>query len=377
MKGKMKGKKMMISNPSESKQSVYNFGAGPACLPPEVLTKIKQDIPDWYEGMSIMELSHRLPVIMALTESIEADLRQLLSIPEEFAVLFTHGGARTQFSAIPLNLLNGAPTADYLITGQWSKLAYEDAKNYCQPNCVASSELEGFVKIPDENTWNFSEKGAYFHYTDNETIHGIEFPALPQTHGKWLISDVTSNIVTKPIDFSGYGLLYASAQKNLGIAGITIVIVRKSLLGRAHPFTPFTLNYDNWEKTHSLGNTPPVFNWYVCGLVIKWVLSQGGCQQMASLCEQKSKLFYDRIDQSDFYNNQIYKPHRSRVTIPFRLPTQALDALFVAKAGEQGLHQLKGHKLVGGCRACFYNAMPLAGVTALIEFMNEFEKTYG
>ncbi|MBS0286038.1 MAG: 3-phosphoserine/phosphohydroxythreonine transaminase [Proteobacteria bacterium] len=356
---------------------IYNFGAGPACLPQEVLNQIKADIPDWYDGMSVMELSHRLPVFMELTQTIEADLRQLLEIPNDFAVLFMHGGARTQFAAVPLNLLQGAKTADYLVTGIWSSLAYDEAKKYTNAHCVASGESNQFTQIPQSEEWVFTETSPYLHYTDNETIQGVEFHHVPKCEGKWLVSDMTSNILTKPISFENYGAIYASAQKNLGIAGITVVIVRKELLGKTHAFTPSMLDYTVYEKSHSLYNTPPMFCWYVLGLMLKWTKTLGSCEDIASTCREKANLIYDVIDNSGFYTSPIYKAHRSRMNIPFCLPTEELEQLFLQKANEHGLKQLKGHKLVGGCRASIYNAMPVEGVIALRDFMKSFENTYG
>lgn len=355
---------------------VYNFGAGPACVPQEVLNQIVEDIPDWYDGMSVMEISHRLPVFQELTQNIEADLRTLLAIPDDFAVLFMPGGARTQYSIIPLNLLKEAKTADYLVSGHWSELAFQDAKKYCQPHLVSTGKNEGYVRIPDQEQWSYSKDGAYFHYVDNETIHGVEFPHPPKGHGKWLVSDMTSNILSKPIDFSSFGLIYASAQKNLGIAGITLIIVRKELLGGAHPFTPATLDYTVCEQAHAMYNTPPVFNWYVLGLIVKWALAQGGISRLAADCEHKAKLVYDVIDNSQFYINPVFKPHRSRINIPFRLQNAQLELLFLQEASEACLKQLSGHKAVGACRASLYNAMPLTGVQALVEFMQAFEKKY-
>ncbi len=356
---------------------LYNFGAGPAGLPQPVLNQIRDDIPNWYEGMSIMEISHRLPVVMTLTEKIEANLRNLLAIPEEFAVLFMHGGARTQFSAVPMNLLDGAKTADYLVTGHWSRLALTDARPYCAAHCVATSEQEDFTVIPPRTSWVVQSAAPYLHYTDNETIQGVEFPAFPDVPGKWLVSDMTSNILSKPIDFSRFGLIYASAQKNLGIAGITVVIVRKSLLGKAHPFTPPTLNYTLTEQGRSMLNTPPVFSWYVLGLMLEWAQQLGGCEAIAQLAAAKAKYLYDYIDASHFYSNPVAKAARSRVNIPFRLPSDALENTFLLEAETVGLKQLKGHKLVGGCRASIYNAMPLAGVLLLVDFMRDFAKTHG
>ncbi len=356
---------------------IYNFGAGPACLPVPVLNQIREDIPDWYEGMSVMELSHRLPVFMDLTKQIEVELRQLLQIPDEFAVLFMHGGARTQFAAIPLNLLGDNRAADYLVTGIWSSLAYEEAKKYGVPHCVASGENNQFTQIPLREEWMFTPGAPYLHYTDNETIQGVEFPEPPAYEGKWLVSDMTSNILTKAINYDRFGAIYASAQKNLGIAGITLVIVRKELLGKAHPFTPSMLDYKTYQESNSLYNTPPMFCWYVLGLMVKWAKSQGDCATLAAKCQQKANLIYDVIDRSDFYTSPVFKDHRSRINIPFSLPNEGLEALFLKEANEQNLKQLKGHKLVGGCRASIYNAMPLEGVHVLRDFMLAFEKRYG
>lgn len=353
--------------------TTYNFGAGPACLPHEVLERIRNDIPNWHDGMSIMEVSHRSTAAMELVAKIEENVRQLLKIPEEFAVLFLQGGARTQFSAVLLNLLNGAPTADYLVTGHWSQLAFKDAKRYCQPHCVASSEDSGFTQIPDEKTWSFSDTSPFLHYTDNETIHGIEFPFVPKAP-KWLISDMTSNIACRPIDFSRFGCIYASAQKNLGIAGITLVIVRKALLNHAHPLTPPTLDYKVCFEYHSMANTPPLFAWYVLGLMVDWSLAQGGCEALMAKQAQKAKLIYDLIDSSELYSNAVDPSCRSSVNIPFKLTTEALEKKFLEEANRAGLKQLKGHKVIGGCRASLYNAMPLAGAQYLADFMKDFEK---
>lgn len=364
---------MMTTKPTPT---LYNFGAGPACLPSEVLQQIRDDIPDWYDGMSIMEISHRLPVVVELTQKIEANFRKLLAIPDEFAVVFMQGGARAQFSLLALNLLGGAPTADYLITGHWSQLAAKDAQKYCNVHCVATGEPGNFTRIPDEGTWTFSDSSPFLHYTDNETIHGVEFPFVPKAP-KWLISDMTSNIASRPIDFSRFGCIYASAQKNLGIAGITVVIVRRDLLGLAHPLTPDVFNYKTCAETGSMFNTSPVFCWYVFGLMVEWALKQGGIPAISQLRSQKAKLIYDVIDASEFYSNSVYAPHRSDVNIPFSLRTEQLEKRFLEEANKIGLKQLKGHKAVGGCRASLYNAMPLAGAQHLADFMKQFEKTVG
>lgn len=353
--------------------TTYNFGAGPACLPQEVLEQIRNDIPHWHDEMSIMEMSHRSSFVMKRTAEIEENLRRLLNIPQDFAVLFLHGGARTQFSAILLNLLNDAPTADYLITGHWSKLAFNDAKPYCKPHCVATSEENGFTCIPDEKTWNFTETSSFLHYTANETIQGVEFQACPNT-SKWLIGDMTSNIACGTIDFSRFGCVYASAQKNLGIAGITLVIVRKALLGHAHPFTPPPLNYTLCFEFSSMVNTPPLFAWYVLGLMVDWSLVQGGCEVLVAKQKQKAKLIYDVIDESELYTNPVDRSCRSFINIPFKLRTEVLEKKFLEEADRAGLKQLKGHKVVGGCRASLYNAMPLSGAECLVDFMKDFEK---
>lgn len=369
--------KMNPKTTTNSEQKIYNFGAGPACLPHQVLNQIREDIPDWYDGMSIMEISHRLPVFMDLAQSIENDLRNLLAIPDDFAVLFMHGGARTQFSAVPLNLLNNVDVGDYLDIGVWSAMALTEAQKYCKPHLVASAKNSNYTQIPSEKEWSFSDKSPYFHYTDNETIQGLEFHQVPARQGKWLIADMTSNILTKPIAFEHYGLVYASAQKNLGIAGITVVIVRKELLGKAHPMTPSMLDYTVYHQSQSLFNTPPMFCWYVLGLMLKWTQQSGDIEKLRMLCEKKSSLIYDLIDNSSFYTNPVNKAHRSRLNIPFRLPNEKVESLFIQQANEQGLKQLKGHKIVGGCRASIYNAMPLEGVKALVTFMQDFEKKYG
>lgn len=357
--------------------TLYNFGAGPGCLPNEVLQQIRDDIPNWHDGMSVMEISHRLPVFIELTQKIEENLRRFLSIPNEFAVLFMQGGARTQFSATLLNLLNGAPTADYFITGHWSHLAYKDAERYCQPYVVATSMEMDFNRIPDDETWTFSPSSPYVHYTDNETIHGVEFPVAPVVQQKWLVTDVTSNIGTRQIDFAPHACLYASAQKNLGISGITVVIVRRDWLDRAHPLVPPTMHYSSFERSGSMMNTPPVFAWYVVGLIVDWALRQGGLPVLEKRQVEKSQLIYDVIDNTDFYTNQVYRPHRSRVNVPFRLFDEDLETRFIEEASKQGLKQLKGHASVGGCRASLYAPMPVEGAKMLADFMKHFEKTHG
>ena len=356
---------------------IYNFGAGPACLPSEVLSQIREDIPHWHDGMSVMEISHRLPVFMDLCKKIEGDLRDLLAIPDNFSVLFMQGGARSQFAGVPLNFLRPGETADYIVSGHWSALAYEEAHRYCEPHLVATSQALNYSQIPAQSDWRLSEQGIYCHYTDNETLQGVEFQQIPPVPGKFLVADMTSNILSRTIDFSAHGLIYASAQKNLGIAGITVVIVRNDLLGQANRATPSTMDYGLYAQHDSLYNTPPMFCWYVLGLMLQWAKAQGGCAALAQAAEQKSAYLYRAIDQSGFYTNPVLKSERSRINIPFRLPTEALEQHFLSAADQQGLKQLKGHKAVGGCRASLYNAMPMAGVEALINFMDHFRITHG
>lgn len=361
----------------DQKTPIYNFGAGPACLPQAVLAKIKADIPEWYEGMSVMEISHRLPVFMELTQTIEKNIRQLLAVPDDFSVLFMQGGARTQFAAIPLNLLAQNPKANYLITGMWSQLARREAEKFGDIHVVATNEDSNADSIPDRASWDILEEAAYFHYADNETIHGIEFHDLPDVPNALLISDMTSNILTKPLDFSRLGLIYASAQKNLGIAGITLVIVRNSLLEQApFPYTPSTLDYRLFAQSQSLYNTPPVFCWYVLGLMLEWMLQQGGMAHFSDLSQQKSSRLYQCIDNSNLYTSRVPTNNRSRINVPFQFTNPDLMPTFLEAAAQNGLVQLKGHKAVGGLRASLYNAMPLAGVDALIEFMLDFEKKH-
>ena len=362
---------------TDQKTPIYNFGAGPACVPRAVLDQIKADIPDWYDGISVMELSHRLPVTEQLTASIEANLRQILSIPDDFAVLFMQGGARGQFSAVPMNLLAHNPIANYVVTGTWSKLAYEDALKYGQIELAASGEDNQFTRIPDLSTWVLASDAAYCHYADNETIHGVEFASPPKVPDQLLVSDMTSNLLTKVIDFSRYGLIYASAQKNLGIAGITVVIVRREWIKQSpNPLTPSVFRYDLFDQSHSLYNTPPMFCWYVLGLVLDWMKTQGGLKHFIEASRLKSELIYRTIDQSDFYVNAVYPPDRSRINVPFNLKDKALEPIFIEEASALGLKQLKGHKVLGGCRASMYNAMPLAGAEALADFMQAFEKKH-
>ncbi|NOT69619.1 MAG: 3-phosphoserine/phosphohydroxythreonine transaminase [Methylophilaceae bacterium] len=353
---------------------IYNFSAGPAVLPKEVLAQARDEMMDWHDsGMSIMEMSHRGKEFMGIAAEAEADLRELLAIPANYKVLFLQGGAHSQFSMIPLNLLRNKTTADYINTGIWSQKAIEEAKRYCHVHVAASSADKNFTYAPTQNQWQLNPDAAYVHYTSNETIGGVEIFSTPETGNVPLVADMSSHILSRPIDVSRYGIIYAGAQKNIGPAGLTIVIVREDLIGETLPGTPTMFDYRIHADNDSMYNTPPTFAIYIAGLVFKWLKAEGGLAAMEQLNVLKSALLYDFLDNSDFYNNPIAIENRSRMNIPFTLKDAALDAQFLKQAQHNGLLQLKGHKLLGGMRASVYNAMPLQGVQTLIEFMREFE----
>jgi len=350
----------------------FNFCAGPAALPEAVLKTAQQDLLDWQsKGSSVMEMSHRSEEFVSIASKAEKDLRSLLNISEDYAVLFLQGGATQQFSAIPLNILNGASKANYLNTGQWSKKAIKEAARYCDVNVVASGEADNFSNIPAKDTWHIDEAGAYFHYTPNETIGGVEFFEEPQVNMP-LVADMSSTILSRPIDVNRYGLIYAGAQKNIGPSGLTIVIVRRDLLGNASAQTPSMLNYKVHDEADSMSNTPPAFAWYMAGLVFEWLLAQGGLVEMEKINVRKATKLYDFIDTHDFYSNPVEKSCRSRMNIPFTLANAELDRLFLQESEAAGLLNLKGHRSVGGMRASIYNAVPEAAVDALIDFMQTF-----
>lgn len=354
---------------------VFNFSAGPAALPEPVLQQIRNDIPDWQgSGMSVMEVSHRSKAFMAVAEQAEADLRELLGISDDYSVLFLQGGATLQFAMTALNLAGPTDTADYLQTGSWSKKAIKEAGLHCRVNVAASSEDSGHCHIPDPADWNLTGGAAYLHYTPNETIGGVEFHFVPDAGEVPLVADMSSTILSRPIDVSRFGLIYAGAQKNIGPAGITVVIVRKDLLSRARPGLPTLLTYTAFAESGSMTNTPPTFAWYVSGLVFRHLLEQGGLTAMAKINERKAAKLYDAIDSSDFYTNPVAPPARSWMNVPFVLADAARDGAFLEKADAAGLTNLKGHRSVGGMRASIYNAMPEAGVDALIGFMRDFEQ---
>lgn len=353
----------------------FNFCAGPAAIPEEVLTQAQADMLDWQgRGLSVMEMSHRSAEFVGIAEQAEADLRELLSISDEFAVLFMQGGATTQFSAVPLNLLGSANCVDYINTGQWSKKAIKEAARYTSVNVVASSEDSNFSTIPERSSWRMSKDAAYFHYTPNETIGGVEFHAIPQVACP-VVADMSSTILSRPIDVSEFGLIYAGAQKNIGPAGLAIVIVRKDLLGRAQDRTPSMLDYKVVADGDSMTNTPPTYTWYLAGLVFDWLKRRGGLAAQAVVNQRKADALYAAIDQSSFYDNPVDHECRSLMNIPFTLANAELDKVFLAQAEERGLLNLKGHRSVGGMRASIYNAVTEEAVSALIEFMQEFEQT--
>ncbi len=357
---------------------IYNFGAGPATLPEPVLETVKDELFDWHgTGMSIMEISHRSEMFMNLAAEIEKDARELLNIPNDYQVLFLQGGARLQFSMIPMNLLAGVKKTAYLDSGIWSQQAIEEAKRYSQVHLVASAEKDKYQRIPDQQSWDVIKDAAYFYYVDNETVNGLEFPFVPETNLP-LVSDMSSNLYSRPVDVSKFGLIFACAQKNIGPAGLTMVIIRNDLLKRAPlEMTPSMLNYAIHAKEKSLWNTPSTFAWYVAGLVFKWLKSQGGLSIMDQNNKQKAEKLYRFIDQSDFYHNSIDSNYRSRMNVIFTLADEKRNDLFLKEAKKNGLGGLKGHRLLGGMRASIYNAMPEKGVDALIHFMQQFEKTHG
>ncbi|MBM7333478.1 MAG: 3-phosphoserine/phosphohydroxythreonine transaminase [Alcanivorax sp.] len=352
----------------------YNFCAGPAALPEAVLQRAREEMLDYQgTGMSVMEMSHRDDVIVDMAEKAERDLRDLLGISDDYAVLFLQGGASAQFAMVPLNLLGDAGKADYVNTGQWSSKAIKEARRFCEVNVAASSEDANFSYAPAQSEWRLSDDAAYVHYCPNETIGGLEFDFVPEVD-KPLVADMSSTILSRPMDVSRFGLIYAGAQKNIGPAGLTLVIVRKDLLGRAGPTVPSMLDYKIHADNGSMYNTPPTFAWYLAGLVFEWLKEQGGVSAMGEINRRKADKLYAYIDGSDFYANPVRPGQRSWMNVPFVLADSALDKAFLAEAEAAGLRNLKGHRSVGGMRASIYNAVPEAAVDALIGFMSDFEK---
>lgn len=353
---------------------IYNFSAGPAVLPKEVLQQAAAEMLDWHgSGMSVMEMSHRGKEFTSILEKTEADFRTLLNIPSNYKVLFLQGGAIAENAMIPLNLLN-EKTADYVVTGSWSKRSVEDAKPYGNIHVAANAENTGFTTVPDFADWQLTPDAAYVHYCTNETINGVEFLQVPDTHGVPIVADMSSHILSRPVDVSKYGVIYGGAQKNIGPAGLCLVIVREDLLERASPLTPAVFHWKTQADNQSMINTPPTYSIYIAGLVFEWLLAQGGVEAIEQINIAKATLLYDYLDQTDFYYNPIQPAYRSRMNIPFRLRNEALNDAFLKAADTHGLLQLKGHRTVGGMRASIYNAMPIEGVKALVAFMQAFEK---
>ncbi|HUY03607.1 MAG TPA: 3-phosphoserine/phosphohydroxythreonine transaminase [Rhodocyclaceae bacterium] len=357
---------------------VINFSAGPAALPEEVLKEAAAEMLDWHgSGQSVMEMSHRGKEFISIAEAAERDLRELLAIPANYKVLFIQGGATLQFEMIPINLLAGKPSADYINTGEWAKKAIKEARVFCEVNVVASSEDRHFSYAPPQSAWKLNKDAAYVHYTANETIGGVEFHWTPDTGAVPLVADMSSNLMSKPIDVSKYGLIYAGAQKNIGPAGLTIVIVREDLIGCAVPTPPAMLDYKSYADNDSMFNTPPTYAIYIAGLVFQWLKKQGGLAAIERQNIAKSKLLYDFLDRSQFFKNPVAKTDRSRMNVPFTLADAALDEEFLKGAKARGMVQLKGHRSVGGMRASIYNAVSLSGVQALVDYMGEFEREHG
>ena len=353
-------------------EQIYNFSAGPAVLPKEVLQQARDEMLDWRgSGMSVMEMSHRGKEFMAIAEQTENDLRELAGIPQNYKVLFLQGGASSQFAMVPMNLLRGKTSADYINTGQWSAKAIEEASRYCSVNVAASSEDANFTYVPPQEQWRLNAQAAYVHYTSNETIGGVEFHWVPQVDVP-LIVDMSSDILSRPLDVTRFGLIYAGAQKNLGPAGLTLVIVREDLLGKPLPGTPTLYDYQIHAQNDSMYNTPPTYAMYITGLVLAWLKKQGGLAAMEKINIAKADLLYNYLDSTGFYHCPVAKADRSRMNVPFTLKDSALDGEFLKQAQHNGLLQLKGHRSVGGMRASIYNAMPLEGVAKLVAFMKEF-----
>ncbi len=359
---------------------VYNFSSGPAMLPVDVLRHAQQELCDWQGlGTSVMEVSHRGKPFIQVAEEAEKDFRDLLQIPSNYKVLFCHGGGRGQFAGVPLNILGDKSTADYVDGGYWASSAVKEAKKYLTPNVIdAKVTIDGKRAIIPMRDWQLSDNAAYLHYCPNETIDGIAIDETPDFGPDVVVAaDFSSTILSRPIDVSRYGVIYAGAQKNIGPAGLTLVVVREDLLGKASKACPSILDYSVLNENDSMFNTPPTFAWYLAGLVFKWLKEQGGVAAMDKVNQQKSDLLYGVIDNSDFYRNDVAASNRSRMNIPFQLADSKLDALFLEESFAAGLHALKGHRVVGGMRASIYNAMPLAGVQALTDFMVDFERRHG
>ncbi|AIO65383.1 3-phosphoserine/phosphohydroxythreonine transaminase [Burkholderia oklahomensis] len=355
---------------------VFNFSAGPAAMPEEVLRQAAAEMLDWNgSGMSVMEMSHRGKEFMSIHEAALADLRELLDVPANYRILFLQGGGIAENAIVPMNLLGSRTTADFVVTGSWSQKSFNEAKKYCTPHLAATGKTEqGYTRVPAFSEWQMSGDPAYVHLCTNETIDGVETFDIPDLGNVPLVADVSSHILSRPLEIAKYGAIFGGAQKNIGMAGVTLVIVREDLLDRALSICPSAFEWKTVALNNSLYNTPPTYAIYVAGLVFKWLKAQGGLAAIEQRNIEKSKLLYDAIDASSFYLNKVEKSARSRMNVPFFLADESRNEDFLAGAKERGLLQLKGHKSVGGMRASIYNAVPLAGVQALVEYMRDFER---
>jgi phosphoserine aminotransferase len=357
---------------------VFNFSAGPAALPVPVLQQAAEEMLDWHgSGMSVMEMSHRGKEFIAIHAEAESLLRELLAVPANYKVLFMQGGAIGENAIVPMNLLRGKTSADYIDTGEWSKKSIKEAGKYCTANVAASAKAGGYTSIPSRDSWKLDPNAAYVHICSNETIGGVEYHWTPEVGAVPLVADMSSNILSGPVDVARYGLIYGGAQKNIGPAGLTIVIVRDDLIGQALPITPSAFDYQQQAENDSMLNTPPTYGIYIAGLVFKWIKAQGGLQAMAAHNRAKAALLYDYLDATSFYSSPVAKADRSLMNVPFKLKDEALDAAFLKGAEARHMLQLKGHRSVGGMRASIYNAMPVEGVKALVAYMKEFEAQHG
>ena len=357
---------------------VFNFSAGPAALPEEVLRQARDEMLDWHgSGMSVMEMSHRGKEFISIADAAEADLRELLRIPTSYKVLFLQGGAIAENAIIPMNLLRGKTLADYVNTGEWSKKSIKEAKKYCTVNVAASAEDRSFTYVPKQAAWHLSPAAAYVHICTNETIGGVEYHWTPDTGDVPLVADMSSHILSRPVDVAKFGLIYGGAQKNVGPAGLTLVIVRDDLLGNALPFTPSAFDFKQQADADSMLNTPPTYAIYIAGLVFQWLKRQGGLAAIEQRNIAKANVLYEYLDRSEFFSSPVDPADRSRMNVPFKLRDEALDEAFLKATKAAGMVQLKGHRAVGGMRASIYNAMPIEGVQRLVEVMRDFEAAHG
>jgi phosphoserine aminotransferase len=354
----------------------YNFSAGPAVLPKSVMLRAQAEMLDWHgSGMSVMEMSHRGKHYMSIIEKVESDFRSLFNVPKNYKVLFLQGGAIAQNSMVPLNLLNGKK-ANYVVSGYWSKRSYQDALPFGDMAIAASSEAIGYIKAPNPKDWKIDSSAAYVHFCSNETIHGVEYYDMPSIKTIPVVADMSSHILSRPVDISQFGVIYAGAQKNIGPAGLTIVIVRDDLLDVASPLTPSVFNWKTQVENQSMINTPTTYSIYMAGLVFEWLIELGGLEVIEKQNIKKAELLYGYIDSTDFYSNPIDIKNRSRMNVPFRIQNEDLYTSFVTGAENLGMIGLKGHRLVGGIRASIYNAMPIEGIQALVDYMKDFEKSH-